>query len=510
MNLLPNQRIIFENILISIAGNVAPMLFAIACIPYTIHGIGNEKFGILSIAWLFLGYFSILDLGIGRATTKFVIEYYNKGLVNETKSLITASIGSLMLLGILLAGILYALTPLLIEDYLNIPTYLYSETHKSLYAISVSIPFIIGISGLRGVLEARQKFRLLNIIKIPASVLNYLVPAIVATYTDHVFLIILWLLIMRILLFFIHAYYCFAPFELMGSFTKVDTKLLKRIVGYGGWLTISNVIGPVMVYLDRFIIGSILTLTLLTYYSTPYEVITKLLVVSGSATIVLFPVFTNLFYLKDMGKFQDVYKRSIKGIVVLLFPVTLLITCFAFEILSLWLGKAFAINSSVVLQLLSIGVLCASISSIPFTALQALNRPDLTAKVHIVELPFYLAGLYLFAHDLGIAGVALVWMIRNMFDAGAFLLLHKRIISMGFENKEQILSLLLIFCISSFAGAALLTIYGSIYYKIVYSICVLSFFFLFVWKQGLSLEEKGLISTLLKKVMHKIDYGNRA
>ena len=45
-------------------------------------------FGVLSLVWMFIGYFSLFDLGLGRATTKLVAEKIDllnsSGRINNT------------------------------------------------------------------------------------------------------------------------------------------------------------------------------------------------------------------------------------------------------------------------------------------------------------------------------------------------------------------------------------------------------------------------------------------
>ena len=64
---------------LNIIGQVVPLLVGLGAIPYVVRGLGTERFGILSIAWVLLGYFSLFDLGLGRATTKFVAECLGRG-----------------------------------------------------------------------------------------------------------------------------------------------------------------------------------------------------------------------------------------------------------------------------------------------------------------------------------------------------------------------------------------------------------------------------------------------
>jgi O-antigen/teichoic acid export membrane protein len=493
-----SKRLVTKNIAINLLGNIIPMAAAIVTIPYVIANIGNEKFGVLTIAWLFLGYFSILDLGIGRATTKFVIEYYNKGLVKEVQGLIWTSILSLFFFGVFIGGILLLCTPLLTNTLLNIPDYLRPETQQSLYLIAASIPFVVGVSVARGVLEAQQKFFLLNVIKIPSSILNYLIPAIVGFFTESLTFIILLLAITRVILFLIHLYFCLKPFHNNNPFKNFHPRMMKELMQYGGWITVSNLIGPIMIYFDRFIIGSILTLTMLTYYTTPYEVITKLLVIAGSATGVLFPVFANLF-LVDKVKLQDLYEKSLKAMLLIMMPMCLFFCLFSYDVLYLWLGEEFAKNSSIVLQLLSMGILFNSIASIPYALILAGNRPDISAKAHLLELPFYLLALILLASQLGIAGVALAWMLRTFIDAFIFLYVSNNLqtAKSAVDRKRPLLLLLLIFFFFTVSFVLPTTIILTV--KIPLFLFMLLVFSLISWLKVLSADERGLIQKILGK-----------
>jgi len=484
--------------MINLLGNVVPMVFAILTIPLVIGTIGNEKFAVLTIAWLFLGYFSILDLGIGRATTKFVIEYHHKGLVNEVVELIYTSVLLLFFFGVMVGAALYFMTPYICDNFLNIPSYLKKETRESLRLIAGAIPFVIGVAGVRGVLEAHHQFRLLNIIKIPSSVLNYLIPAITGLLVNSLTLIVFFLALTRVILFIVYSYYCFKPLQHSGAFRKFNRSIINKLVSYGGWLTISNLIGPIMIYFDRFIIGSVLTLTMLSYYTTPYEVITKLLVVAGSATGVLFPVFAK-FFLHDKLKLTEIYSLALKGIVFIMLPVCLFFSFFSHEILSIWLGDLFAENSSMVLQLLCLGILFNSIASIPYTSLQALNRPDIPAKIHLIELPFYLAALTFFASRFGIQGVAFTWMIRNFIDAILFLLANNYFTYGKLAHGLRVFILLFLVLFFYFAASFILSDSVNLLLKIPLFLSMLIFFILIFWFKVISGIEKSTIQEFFKK-----------
>jgi O-antigen/teichoic acid export membrane protein len=107
----------------------------------------------------------------------------------------------------------------------------------------------------------------------------------------------------------------------------------------------------------------------------------------------------------------------VKYVFLALFPIILLVVTFAPEGLRLWLGPTFAVNSQSVLRWLAIGVFINSIATIPFALIQSAGRPNITAKLHLFELPFYLMTVWTLTRRLGIEGAAIAWTARGVLDA---------------------------------------------------------------------------------------------
>jgi O-antigen/teichoic acid export membrane protein len=115
--------------MLNVAGQVIPLLVGIVTVPYVIRHLGPDRFGLLSLAWLVVGYFAFLDFGLGPATTKFVAELLGKGEIERLPALVWTALVAQTGFGFL-GGVLFAATsPALADRLRKIPPQLRSEAH---------------------------------------------------------------------------------------------------------------------------------------------------------------------------------------------------------------------------------------------------------------------------------------------------------------------------------------------------------------------------------------------
>lgn len=392
-----------------------PLLVAIVAIPLLIEGLGIARFGVLTLAWMVVGYFSLFDLGLGRALTKLVAERLGSGQGEDIPALIWTAISLMAALGVLGAVVVAALSPWLVSGVLKIPPELQGETLTAFYLLAASIPVVIGTTGLRGILEAHQRFGLVNAVRIPLGIFTFLGPLVVLPFSNSLVPVVAVLVIARLASWFAYVTLCFHIEPTLRYSTTMQSSMIRPLLSFGGWMTVSNVVGPLMVYLDRFLVGAVVSMIAVAYYATPYEIVTKIFIVPGALMGVMFPAFAAAL-MKDPAHVAHLFERTINYIFLSLFPIVLIILMFAREGLTFWLGSEFADNSASVLQLLVIGVFINSYAQVPFGMVQSAGRPDLTAKLHLVELPFYLLLLWWLLGAYGIVGAAIAWVLRALVD----------------------------------------------------------------------------------------------
>ena len=169
--------------LINLLGQGFVIISGITCMPMLISTMGTELFGVLILAWAVTGYFSIFDLGIGRAMTKLISEKLGRSDLDDIPSLVWTGMFFMVLVGLLGTSLLYLFSPYLVKDFLTIPTKLQSDTIKAFFLLAFCIPIVVTSSSLRGILEAYQRFDLMNYVRIPMVILTFLSPLIVLQFS---------------------------------------------------------------------------------------------------------------------------------------------------------------------------------------------------------------------------------------------------------------------------------------------------------------------------------------
>lgn len=413
---LTSGRLLARNTLINLVGYSAPLLVAVVSVPILISQLGTARFGVLTLVWVVVGYFSLFDLGMGRALIKLVSEKLGEGRDSETPPIIWTGLALMISIGLVGTLAVFLLAPWFVGGVLEIPQELRRETLYAFYVVAISVPMVIGTAGLRGVLEAQQRFGLVNAVRVPMSAFNFAGPLLVLPFSNSLFWVVGILVAGRFTGMLAHLVLCFYTMPALRTGVVIHRALLKPVFKLGGWMTVAHGAGSLLVTLDRFIVGALISASAVAYYATPGEIVGKLWFIPEALVGVLFAAFSASF-LRDRERATLLFGQGVKYIFLAVFPLTLIIVTLADEGLTLWLGPEFASNSHRILQWLAIGTLINVLSFVPYALVQSAGRPDLTGKVHLAELPAFVLMAWWLTSSFGLMGAVAAWVLRVAVDA---------------------------------------------------------------------------------------------
>jgi len=223
--------------------------------------------------------------------------------------------------------------------------------------------------------------------------------------------------------FILSAHYLCARRVIGNTADNLSRKESRQLFHFGGWMTLSNVISPLMVVADRFLIANFLGAAVVAYYTIPAEFMIRLLILPAAITITLFPIFSKDLSNRNSTNALALYKKSMKIIFLMMGAITTCILIGAEIGIEMWLGPEFAEKSTTVAYILAVGILFNSMAQIPHAYIQASGDARSTALIHLFESILYLPALILLMKLHGILGAALAWMLRALLD---LILLHVR------------------------------------------------------------------------------------
>jgi len=417
--------LIARNTVLNLGGHMAPLLAAVFLVPPLVMRLGVERFGFLALAWALVGYFSLFDLGLGRALARLVAERRGTPAQASLPALSGAALSLTFALGCVAGAALFAGAGPVCEVVLKFSPALRGEAESALRVLACVLPFVTVTATLRGLLEAGRRFDWLNAIRVPLGILTFAAPLVATAWSVDLVAVTLALASVRIAAFVAHWLVCARLFAALVGLRAPLGTAAAEMLRYGAWLTVSNVVGPLMVYIDRFVIGAVLAMAWVAYYSAPYEVVTRLWVIPAAVTGVLFPAMAAA----APERLGALYRTGLKAVMLAIFPLVLVATLFAPEWLGAWLGPEFAARGARAAQLLCLGAAVNCVAYLPLTLLQARGRADLPAKAHLAETPVYLVLLWVLVERWGIEGAAAAWALRCAADAAALFVLARRAVT---------------------------------------------------------------------------------
>ncbi|MHB1799355.1 MAG: flippase [Vulcanimicrobiaceae bacterium] len=408
------SRKVAHNALWNVGGQLVSLSVGLVALPILLHALGAARLGVFTLALGLIGFSGLFDLGLSRALTQTVSSSLGQGRSRaQVAALVWHVIGLLAGFGVLWLVALWWAAPFLVDRLFSLSGEMARETLFGLRALALSIPFALAATGAMGTLEGLQQFRLLSLWRMPMSLLQFGLPVIVALIRPDIGWVIAALAATRVawMALWLTQLQRLLPREPGVTSSRAD---LRHALHFGGWLSVSNLIGPLMVYADRFYLASLFPPATVAYYTVPFDTAFRATSLPQTAMNALFPALAETQTRPEAS--TRLLALAIRAVVVLVLPAVLVVAVFAHPLLALWLNASFAGPAAPVLQLLLIGIFLNSAAHLPYALLQAHGRSDLTAKLHLLELPVFALLLVVGVHWYGITGAALAWTLRVALD----------------------------------------------------------------------------------------------
>jgi O-antigen/teichoic acid export membrane protein len=395
----------------NLIGSVIPIVLSLITVPIYLHLVGADRYGVLAIAWLILGYFGLFDLGLGRATS-FRIASLREAPPESRAATFWSALCVNAAMGLVGGVVLWLAAGYFFEHVLKVSATLRPEVLASVPLLAAAVPIATITGVLTGAMQGREKFLETNIISVTSTALFQLLPLCVAMFSGPYLPLLLTAAISaRLLAILFLGYRCHAELlrNVRPRFHREEIPLLLK---FGGWVNLTSIIGPILVIVDRFAIGAVLGTTALAVYTVPFQLAQRIAIVPGALVNALFPRMTA----SEPAVREGMARKATQTLACVVSPMVTFGVLILEPFLHLWVGSEIGAQASTIGRVLFVGFWANAFALVPFIYLQSSGRPDLPPKMHLLEIPIYLTALYFGMKHFGLLGCAVVFCGRCILD----------------------------------------------------------------------------------------------
>lgn len=400
-----------KNTILNLLGAIVPLLFTLGTLPIYLHLIGEIRFGVLAIVWLLLSYFGLFDMGLGRATSKYIAELHDRS-DQERQSLFWTVLLLNAGMGMVGGLILYGAGHFLLARVLNVPVEMRAEVISAVPWLAASVPVATIVSVLTGSLEGREKFLSSNVMQVFGAAVFQGMPLAVAYWHGPQLQGLIGSAVLARSVASVPMFLACKKHIPLISWPHVDIKQVRKVLSFGGWVTITGLLTPLLNGLDRFVISIGSGPQALAYYSIAYNFSTKLTLIPGSASRALFPAFSQ----QTESTANKLARDAVLGVAAILTPIVMTTIILVHPFFTVWLGPNEAQHCFRPAEILLLGIWINGLAFVPYALLQGQNRPDLVAKFHALEIVPFMIVLWLGIRIAGVEGAAWAWTVRVIVD----------------------------------------------------------------------------------------------
>ncbi|MEW6088949.1 MAG: oligosaccharide flippase family protein [bacterium] len=445
---------IIGSVLWNFSGQLWIAVLSFFATPFIVSRLDVNLYGIYGLVGITVGYFSFLHMGMGNAAVKYMAQYLAVTDEEKIRKVYWASLSSSFLLGSAGMVVIIFFSRLIAGKFFHIEPEFLETAVSAIRLGSLGFLFSLLLGAVNSIIQAEGRFDTLNRVGIFMNTLQVFLAIILLKSGFSLKGVIFSGIFVQVTGFFI---YFLIVRKKMPSlcFPVVDIHTVKQLFKFGAFISVSSLVAPFLLNIEKIFLTSVNSLSKLTYYLIPFLLVDRLSLVRSSVSSVLFPSFSYFNDAVDKEKNANLHYQGVICIVFLYVFFISFFIIFARPFLAAWLGNDFVLQSADILIILSFGGVINAMAAPSLAALQGMGKPHLPAFFHIIEMVLYIPLSYILILKFAGLGAAWAWVLRVSADT---FLLHN--------------------AICRFFNISIFTWYGRIIFKVFLpaSLCVILFF----------------------------------
>jgi len=384
----------------------AEMVIGLITLPFNLHHLGAEAYGLWMLTAGVTIHFSVLDLGYGGAMVKFIAQYraWKDSLaLNEIASTLFFLFAAFGLLAYLVA----VAVAFNLEHVFRISAS-QAETGKwilLIIAVNVAMNFPFSIYG--GVTSGFQRYDINNMVAIVSNLMVALVNIIVVLLGFGLVPLVAATSLVRFATYFVYRRSAFKVFPAL----KIRPSLFRRerlreVTGFSVYSSVIDWANKLNYELDELVIGVFMGAAPVAAWAVADRIISGTQRLTNQGNAVLFPVVVDADATHQIGRLQQVLIEGTRLSLATVLPIAIVLIVLAHPLVEAWVGAKMIVAAPVI-QILAVAVALRVGNATSTTLLKGAGQVRRVAIVNIVTGIVNLGMSAALVRPLGLMGVAI-------------------------------------------------------------------------------------------------------
>lgn len=394
-----------NNALFNAVSGMVPLVLSFIFWPYIVESLGDSSYGIYALVSTVIGYFSLLDLGLGNAVVKYVAEYAGKDR-DLTEEVVGVAMSVFLAAGLVGVLIILSIARVLATDLLKIPPDLVNAAYQAFCAASIGFFLTMLLTLFTAITNGLNRYDISSSAMAAMGVVTT-VGAVLLLRAGFGLIHLVWMNVLIPLAVVI--FYVVMVRKMMPGISfrlRLNRGTLRRVLHFGMFAMLSRVTDVISNQVNLLIIGAILGVASVTYYVIPFTILNRLTNLLCRVGMVIFPAISELQGQNRHDTIRELYLTTSRIILSFALAFTVPLLVFGPRFLYLWMDPEFAERGGPVMQLITVGVFLSLCTNVPTFVVNGLGRPKVSGIAAICTATLFLVLMFPGAFYGGIVGVA--------------------------------------------------------------------------------------------------------
>lgn len=426
------------NMVTNATGLVVPLFINFITTPILLRLLGQEGYGLQSLALVISGYLAIMDLGMDIPITKLLAGDHALGDRRLANQLLNTTLLLYVIIGLGGFFIIFACRSFLVYKVFDIPAGQINNAMIVFQLAGAGFALNLLCAWGRACSYGIQRYDIPNAIRISTLAISSIVGVIVV-YIGYG---LVGFILTRVTAYGVSAIaYFYTASRLIPYFRfkpQIDVETLRRIRGYVGMGLLFRVTDFFAKALDRTLIGMWLGVSAVAVYAIQWSILSASSGLLNSLFAFFFPMTSELHSTDKLEELKDIFKKTTRfsvAVTLLIFPMLLL---YGDVFLKLWVGEAIGEQAKYILPLLVTSCMISqlAVGVINFLSI-GMGKLRAFSIYSVVRGMILAVGLLIFIRLFGFVGTGLAFLLANLADISFFMFVLRNYLKISFYQLFQ-------------------------------------------------------------------------